>query len=178
MLEKGYNNTGIQEVLHELALPKGSFYHYFTSKEEFGLSVLELFVKQNDALFSRYMSYHNLTPLTRLRRYFEAVRKYYNSIQFRNGCLVGNFSQELADQNESFRLRLEQVLKQWSANWAECLKEAQLAGEISTEFNPAELSQFLLSSWEGALLSMKASKSIAPLDQFISFVFDKFLNPA
>src|SRR5947209_4259631 len=138
MLEKGYNHTGIQEVLQAVALPKGSFYHYFSSKEEFGLSVLELFIEQSDALFSRYMSYQNLTPLNRLRRYFEAVRKYYSSIHFRNGCMVGNFSQELADQNEGFRLRLAQALKEWSAKWAECLKEAQLAGEISAELDSAE----------------------------------------
>src|SRR5256885_1565263 len=70
MLQKGYNHTGILEVLQRVDLPKGSFYHYFSSKEEFGMAVLEHFVNLHNVMIERYLTDQSLTPLNRMRRYF------------------------------------------------------------------------------------------------------------
>src|SRR3954447_19593896 len=110
-LAKGYNNSGIEAILHAAGVPKGSFYYYFASKEDFGLQVLNRFAEEIGANFERCLGNTNLPPLQRLRSYFEEVCVRLESQQCRNGCLVGNLSQEMADQSEAFRTRLEEIFE-------------------------------------------------------------------
>jgi TetR/AcrR family transcriptional regulator, transcriptional repressor for nem operon len=174
--EKGFNNTGILQVLQEVGIPKGSFYHFFSTKEEFGLEVLRTYVQEHDATLGVYLLDESKSPLERFRDYFEASCVYFESVQLRHGCLVGNLSQELADQNEVFRVELAGQLDKWQAVWIDCLTQAQEAGEISTEINSQILAHFCLNNWEGALLRMKVSKSVAPLRTFIIVTFGQLLK--
>src|SRR3954465_14067229 len=105
-LAKGYNNSGIEAILHAAGVPKGSFYYYFVSKEDFGLQVLNRFAEEIQDNFERSLGDTTLPPLERLKRYFEDVCIRLEARECRNGCLVGNLSQELADQSEAFRVRL------------------------------------------------------------------------
>ncbi|MBD2040045.1 TetR/AcrR family transcriptional regulator [Microcoleus sp. FACHB-672] len=176
ILEKGFNHTGIQEILQTAGVPKGSFYYYFKSKEDFGLQVLENYAQAYQATLERCLEDQTLTPLSRLRRHFEESCKRFESRQCRNGCLIGNLSQELADQSEIFRSRLEEILSHWRERFAKCLYEAQEAGEIPSDLNPHDLAEFLLNSWEGAILRAKVTKTIAPLEAFIQIVFESTLK--
>src|SRR4051812_9085578 len=151
-LAKGYNNSGIEAILHAAGVPKGSFYYYFQSKEDFGLQVLNRFAEDVRANFERCLADTSLTPLGRLRKYFEEARLRLESRQCRNGCLVGNLSQELADQSEAFRARLQEIFDGIRERYAECLNEAQAAGEIPPDLDVRELAEFCLSSWQGAIL--------------------------
>src|SRR3954451_11878488 len=87
-LEKGYNHSGIEAILQAAGVPKGSFYYYFTSKEDFGLQVLNHFASLIDAEVGRYLDDATLSPLERLRRYHESVCERLESRQCRNGSLV------------------------------------------------------------------------------------------
>jgi TetR/AcrR family transcriptional repressor of nem operon len=176
LLEKGYNHTGIQEVLQTVGVPKGSFYHYFASKQEFGLAVLDHYVQRHDTTLGRFLVETNVKPLLRLRRYFEACRDHFAALGYREGCLVGMLSEELADQNETFRLQLEAILTKWSECWTQCLREAQQDGELPSHFDPSLLAQFCLNTWEGTLLRMKVSKSSAPIDTFMTLLFGSILK--
>src|SRR5258707_6768353 len=95
-LAKGYNNSGIEAILHAAGVHKGSFYYYFESKEDFGLQVLDRFADCYRDDIDRYLGDTTLSPLERLRRYFESVCERAETQQCRNGCLVGNLSQEMA----------------------------------------------------------------------------------
>ena len=109
-LEKGYNHTGIQEVLKDAGVPKGSFYYYFKSKEDFGLSVVEASMAAYQIKLDGFLKDETLTPLARLRNYFESGIRTFEENGFRCGCLVGTLSQEMAGQNETFRVRLSEIL--------------------------------------------------------------------
>lgn len=174
--EKGYNHTGIQEVLQTTGVPKGSFYYYFKSKEDFGLEIIDNDASEHNWVLDSYLNDETLNPLTRLRRYFEAKSEEFTSLQCREGCLLGNLGQELADQNERFRLRLEEIFAQWRDRYVECLQQAQDAGEISPHLDVRVLGEFCLNSWEGALQQMKVSKSPTPLKAFITVMFDLVLK--
>lgn len=176
IITKGYNHTGLQEVLQAAGVPKGSFYHYFTSKEDFGMHVLNRYVETHDALLGRLLADETLTPLMRLRRYFEVSCAHIVALQHSEGCMVGNLSQELADQNQAFRVRLAQILESWSDRLAECLTQAQQAGEIPADLDPRLTAEFCLNSWEGAILRAKVMKSAAPLDTFLHLIFDSLLR--
>jgi TetR/AcrR family transcriptional repressor of nem operon len=176
IVEKGYNHTGIQEILLEVGVPKGSFYHFFSSKEEFGLAIIDYDSQMHDRIVEQYLDDTSLSPLNRLKRYFTFKLEEFETLQYREGCLFGNLSQERSDQNEAFRLRLQTATDRWRDQFAACIQSAQAAGEISNQQTAQDLAEFCLNSWEGALLQMKVSKSDAPLKNYIQFIFGVILK--
>ena len=176
IFETGFNHTGIQAVLSEAKVPKGSFYYYFASKENFGLAVVEDFLTNHYAVRNQFFLDTSLSPLTRLRRYFEFYANRFEQRNFQGGCLLGNLGQELADQNETFRSRVQEAFESWRAAAAACLREAKAAGEIADHWDEAQLADFCLSGWQGAILRMKVSKDRAPIDTYIATVFDSLLK--
>jgi len=69
------------------------------------------------------------------------------------------------------RLRLEAIFQEWRTPFAECIAEAQAIGEIESTFDPVELAEFLLASWEGAILRMKVERGPAALERFKTIAF-------
>jgi len=175
-LEKGYNNSGIEAILQAAGVPKGSFYYYFENKEDFGLRVLDRFAACFDEHLDRSLGDASVPPLDRLRNYFEAIFERLESDQCRKGCLVGNLSQEMADQSEVFRVRLEEIFESWVDRYAECLRQAQAAGEIGPDLDVRELAEFWLNGWQGAILRAKTMRSTAPLRTFLGVMFGNVLQ--
>jgi len=89
--------------------------------------------------------------------------------------MLGNLSLEIADQSASIRDRLAVHFRTWSGLFAECIAEAQTIGAISNQLPAALLAQFLLNSWEGALLRMRVEKSDVPLKEFTEVIFGSLL---
>jgi len=166
-LERGYNHSGIESILQAADVPKGSFYNYFSSKEDFGLQVINRFASCFEAELDRFLGEETLSPLGRLKGYFESVIALLESNRCRNGCLVGNLSLEMADQSELLRTRLEEVFEGWVKRYADCLEAAQLAGEIPAEMNVRSLAEFWLNSWQGAVLRAKTARTTQPLRLFL-----------
>jgi TetR/AcrR family transcriptional regulator, transcriptional repressor for nem operon len=176
VVEKGYNHAGIQEILQAVKVPKGSFYHFFSSKEEFGLAIIDYDSQMHDRFVEQYLEDASLSPLNRLKRYFTFKLEEFETLQYREGCLFGNLSQEMADQNDRFRLRLQAATDRWRDQFAKCIEAAQAADEISSQHKAKDLAEFCLNSWEGALLQMKLSKTDAPLQNYIEFMFGAILK--
>jgi len=175
-LEKGYNNAGIEAILQTAGVPKGSFYYYFESKEDFGLQVINHFAAIYQSNIDLYFDNESLSPLDRLRRYFESICERLESQQCRNGCLVGNLSQEMAAQSEVFRARLEEIFQDWVNRYAEVLDQAQRLGEIPSHLDVHELAEFWLNSWQGATLRAKATRGTGPLRTFLNIMFGYILQ--
>ena len=170
-LERGYGNSGIETILHAAGVPKGSFYHYFKSKEDFGLQVLDHFANCYDELMNQSLGNVTLSPISRFRCYFEGAADRFDQDHCRKGCLVGNLSQELADQSESFRMKLEEIFHRWEGRYAECLSEAVDMGDISPVLPVSELAVLWLNGWQGAMLRAKSARSSAPLRNFLAVMF-------
>lgn len=177
MLEKGYTNSGIQEVLSKVSVPKGSFYHYFDSKEDFAIAIIEEFDNEFTKLQLPLLRDQNLSPKQRLRMHCENKIECMRSSQCRRGCLVGNLSQEMADQSEVLRHALSTVMGKWTDVFAACIEAGQHNGEIPKFSNPQKIAEFFISGWEGAVMRAKTIKSLEPLDTFIELMFDHILNP-
>jgi len=174
----GYNATGIDTVLKQAGIPKGSFYHYFGSKEDFGLAVINHFAVRYNLRLEAFLSDEEVTPLNRIRNYLEHGLAKLTQNQCTRGCLIGNLGQELADQNERFRERLDEIFLSWKERFADCLKAAQSAGELTTALDAGTLAGFILSGWEGAILRAKVMKSPQPLRDFIETIFATVLKAA
>ena len=172
---QGFNGSAVQDITDAAGLPKGSFYNYFESKEALALEVIDRYGKEQRAL-AGVLSDESISPVERLRRYFASLAANLAEQNYERGCLIGNFSTELADQSRLVRDRLSSNFAAWSRAIEICIRDGQKAGEISRDIDPGALADFLLNSFEGAILRMKVEKDSSPLDQFMTLVFSRVLT--
>ncbi|GLZ86363.1 TetR family transcriptional regulator [Metapseudomonas resinovorans] len=168
LTEQGFMSTGIDAVLKRVGVPKGSFYHYFDSKEAFGQAVLESYARYFAHKLDRYLLQEDVSPLQRLVNFVEDAKAGMLRHQFCRGCLVGNLGQEVAILPEGFRLELESILCSWQDRLAACLREACTAGELSTKADCDGLAAFFWIGWEGAVLRARLTRDNVPLDVFFN----------
>ena len=172
MLAKSYNAVGIQEVLAEVDVPKGSFYHYFASKEDFGIAVVEYYGGFLANLMHKRLTDGAFSPRKRLINYFLSVREYYMSKGCGQGCLVAKLATEISDVSPRIRVALKTEFDRWLELFEECVKEGQQIGEISPEHDSKMLAEFIYSSWEGALIRMQVNRNLNAIDSFMAYMFD------
>lgn len=173
---QGFNNTGVSAVLSAAGVPKGSFYYYFSSKEDFGLAVIDDFDAEYDARLDNLLNDTTVAPLQRFRNYFDAGLADMVRHDYGRGCLIGNLSQELAAQNEVFRDRLDTVFSRWTQHFVRCLEQARAANEIGPDQDVEQLAETLLNGWEGAILRAKVARSTAPMTVFADLFFSRMLE--
>ncbi|MDQ3259404.1 MAG: TetR/AcrR family transcriptional regulator [Pseudomonadota bacterium] len=173
--EKGFNSCGIDAVLKTAKIPKGSFYYYFPSKEEFGLAVLDLYAQNAQAHAESYLQDKTLTPLARLRRYLKDVATSIEEEGCTRGCFLGNMTQEMAGQNDRFRVRLNEIWDGWKRIIAESLREAKAAKELKRDSNVDLLAEFIIIGLEGGMLRSKVSKTALPMKDMADILFERVL---
>jgi TetR/AcrR family transcriptional repressor of nem operon len=173
LLKKGYHGSGISEITASAGLPKGSFYNYFESKEAL---VAEL-VRQYGETGPRRLGLPEKSspPLERLRRHFEAMSDLCIGTRYERGCLLGNFSAELANQCPLICARLAALYSDWTQDIESAISEAQRTEAISTNAHAGRLAIFLLDSFEGAILRARVEKSRHAFDAFMRVVFTQIL---
>jgi TetR/AcrR family transcriptional repressor of nem operon len=166
--ERGFQATGIDEIRQRVNVPKGSFYHFFESKHDFGLAVIDNYAIYFDRKLAR--SYENtaLTPLERLTAFAQDAMRGMKKFSFQRGCLVGNLGQELGGLDDEFRERLEAVLQSWQRRTTACLQEAVAAGQLPAHADCVALAEFFWIGWEGAILRAKLTRNNGPLESFLA----------
>ena len=175
MLVKSYHGVGIQEILSEVDVPKGSFYYYFSSKEDFGVAIIEFYGQQLAKALKAKLSDSQLSPRQRLVTYFLYIRQYYADYGYGQGCLVAKLATEIGNISPVMRQALKEQYDGWIELVASCILEGQLAGEISPSYKPEELAEFIYTSWEGALIRMQVNHDLTAIDNFLTYIFDKLL---
>src|ERR1700684_4466489 len=104
LLEKGFNACGVRDITDAAGVPTGSFYNHFASKEALGAEIVERYARDDSR--RKDLRDKALPPLERLRRHFTGLNRMYADLGYARGCLLGNFSAELADQSPLIRERL------------------------------------------------------------------------
>lgn len=174
LTEKGFAATGIDEILGRVGVPKGSFYHYFDSKEAFGLALIERYGEFFARKLDRHLRNAALSPQARMHAFVDDAKASMARYDYHRGCLIGNLGQEMGALPESFRLRLRETFEDWQRRTAVCLREAQDAGELSPALDPHQLATYFWIGWEGAVLRSKLEHSPTPLELFAHFFFAGF----
>lgn len=168
LTEQSFSATGLDYILKEVGIPKGSFYHYFPSKEAFGRAVLEEYSRYFAQRLDRWLLDEALSPLERLVGFVQSAKHGMARHDYRRGCMVGNLGQEVGLLPERFRDTLEQIFLDWQSKLAACLSAAQACGELSRRADCNELAAFFWIGWEGAVLRARLVKSDNPLNTFIA----------
>lgn len=172
---EGYAATGIQSIVASVGVPKGSFYNHFDSKEAFGAAVIDAYFARAHDRLRNFLGDGDRAPVDRLKAYFEDVIAGLRTAGLVKGCLMGNFSAEIADHSPLIRSHLARHFETWGDLFEACIAEAQAAGAVGDRLPAGVLARFLLSGWEGALLRMRADHSDAPLVEFMQVAFGALL---
>ena len=170
LLEHGYNDLGIQALLTETGIPKGSFYHHFKGKEDFALQVIDQYMREVHAGLDACLGDTGCLPLERLRRFFELTQEQYRDEGYL-GCLLGGLGQELSGVNEVFRSKIEWCFSELNDRMSVCLEEARQRGDISADADARLMASLLSDCWEGAALRSRLRRDSAPLDAMLDFYF-------
>ncbi len=171
MFRTGYNGTSVRDITAAADAPQGSFTNHFRSKEAFASEVLDRYFAHTRGVVTEALDDTSLTPRARLKRYLDIITGKLEGDGWQRGCLIGDLSLEASGSSEVLRTRLAAIFGEWRAPFASCIAEAQKASEISSDFDADELAEFLLASWQGAILRMKVERSPAPLERFKKIAF-------
>jgi TetR/AcrR family transcriptional regulator, transcriptional repressor for nem operon len=171
MCRTGYHGTSVRDVTAAAGAPQGSFTNHFRSKEAFASEVLDRYFASVRGLVAEALEDTSLTPRSRLRRYLDLITGRLEGDGFSRGCLIGDLSLEASGSSEMLRTQLDGIFREWRAPFAACIAEAQASGEIASDFDAGELAEFLLASWQGAMLRMKVERRPAALERFKKITF-------
>jgi len=174
--KKGFNGCGLSEVLQVAGVPKGSFYHYFSSKEEFGVAVIERARDEHLDELKPVLADRRLTPVARLRTIFERARAECAETGPTVECIIPKLALETGSLSEPVHAAVKCAYQQWCALMAQVIREGQAAGEIDRKHDADRLANVLVMLWEGAAIRMQIDRNVSPLDDFQSFVFDTLLG--
>jgi TetR/AcrR family transcriptional regulator, transcriptional repressor for nem operon len=170
LLQRGYSGLGIQDVLSETGIPKGSFYHHFESKEDFALQVIDQYMLEVHAGLDACLRDSPLPPLERVRDFFEKTREKYRGEGYL-GCLLGGLGQELSGVSDVFARKIEECFAEIARRIARCLGEAVRHGSLPRGTDTRHLADLLIDCWEGAALRSRLRRDPAPLGAMLDFYF-------
>ncbi len=170
LLRHGYNDLGIQAILKETCMPKGSFYHHFASKEDFALQVVDRYMDDVHNCLDASLGDHSLAPLARIRKFFETTRDKYREDGYL-GCMLGGLGQELSGVSPVFQERIATCLGIIAERIAACMEEAQDSGDLPAGAEPRHLANLMVDCWEGAALRSRLRRDPTSLDSMLDFYF-------
>jgi TetR/AcrR family transcriptional repressor of nem operon len=171
MFQTGYQGSSVRDICAAAGVPQGSFTNHFRSKEEFAKEVLDRYFANLKGCVREALEDRSRGPRERLRRYLDIISGLLAGEQWNRGCLIGDFSLETSSQSSLLRERIEEIFHEWRTPFAACIAEAQSLGEIESTFDATDLAEFLLASWEGAILRMKVERGPGALERFKRIVF-------
>ena len=179
----GYNGTSVKDIVNAAGIPKGSFYFYFDSKEDFAVDSLKYYLEFAEKLSEPIMEDPSLSPIQKLRKLFSVrVDAAFNIFEcncddFQGGCFLSNLGQEMADTNERIRESVMTAIEKFKKPIITLLVEAQKVGEIKQDIDPEKFINFLESTMQGAMMTVKASRDPQALQDAEHFLFDVILKP-
>lgn len=150
MLEKGFHSVGLKQILDAVHVPKGSFYHYFESKDHFGVEMLKHYLKRTTAKKRALLLNGEADPITRLFAYLDGGTAYLRTIPGQFPCLVLKLASEVTGLSDPMREELAKGFEDWIGILKELLDEAveqKLITEKTDTYTEAQLIQDL---WNGA----------------------------
>ena len=174
---KGYNGTGLRDIVEAAGIPKGSFYYYFKTKEHFAIEAMKFYYEKKYEEAKRILSDKSISPFRRIEQLFSYwIDEDFSRVKFEKGCLLGNLAIEMGDVNREMGSIVDRDFRAFESLLTKCLTEAKEANELNPSSDVEKLAEFIWNSWEGAILRMKASKSSRPLNIFQDILHKIILN--
>lgn len=164
---KGFVGVGLAEILLTAGVPKGSFYHYFGSKERFGEALLVRYLAHYLCQLDALLKADGTPARTRLMRYWAGWNYMARGISAEEGgakCLIVKLSAEVADISETMRLTLRDGTHRVVQRLAQCLEEARQDGSVPSTLSALPTALTLYELWLGASLLAKLHRDGSPFE--------------
>jgi TetR/AcrR family transcriptional regulator, transcriptional repressor for nem operon len=168
--QQGYHNTGLQQILKQAAVTKGSFYFHFKDKESFALAIIEQQMCMFKETLNQHLGNETLSAEKKIAAFHQFFLGIFTQKQFKGGCPIGNFSQEMADVSGQFADKIKHAFNNMSRCFKAVIEQGQQQGRFKSELDSADTANFMVNSWEGAVLRMKASQNAEPLENWYQYV--------
>ena len=164
MAGKGFSAVGLNEILAEAGVPKGSFYHYFGSKDAFGEALLAKYFEDYLAEMDVILGPSTSTVAQRLANYFDQWRANQSFEDCSGKCLAVKLGAEVADLSEPMRLTLKQGTSGIVARLAHAIEEGVADGSMKPQGDPKQVAESLYQLWLGASIMVKIVRNVSPFD--------------
>jgi len=145
----------VEDICDAAEVTKGSFFHYFESKDQLGQEVLERFCASGEKMHQAFCG-EDADPLKRVYNYIDNTIKMARDPAMSKGCLLGLFSQELCDTSPAIRAACKKGFADWAKSLGEELAKAKAAHAPKASFDPRELAEHLIAVMEGSMIIGKA----------------------
>ena len=177
LMRQGYHGTGLQEILDAVNIPKGSFYNYFDSKEDFGAKVIQHYVDPFITQLTTHLQRSETDALGAIQCYFDELVTELEKNDFKGGCLLGNLMGEIGDTSSLCRQSLQTAVTRYRDLLQSGLVKAQQQGTVRADKPAGEMADLLINAWQGALLRAKIEKSSGPVRQCCQDLLGDFFRP-
>jgi len=167
--ERGYANTGIQDILKACGIPKGSFYNFFSSKETFAIEAMELYSKLIIQFLEEVDNNKDLSAENKIRTFFLKANSLYKSDKCDKNCLFLSLATEVTTEDDVFSEPIStnfSLYKDYLIKW---ITEAQSNNKIKNKFKADELANLIYDGYHGAILRMKYQLNVKALDDFMNY---------
>ncbi|PXX45198.1 TetR/AcrR family transcriptional regulator [Undibacterium pigrum] len=164
ILGKGFSVVGLNEVLKAAAVPKGSFYHYFKSKELFGEALLEDYFAGYLAAVDVVLKNQDIPAAKRLMRYWQGWLPERPGEGVQCQCLAAKLGGEVSDLSEAMRLALQHGTDSIIARLADCMREGIIDGSLPADLDADHCALTLYQMWLGATLLTKMRRDMSALE--------------
>jgi TetR/AcrR family transcriptional repressor of nem operon len=168
MAGKGFSAVGLNEILATAGVPKGSFYHYFGSKDAFGEALLENYFEDYLAELDATLSQPGLTMAARLMNYFRIWKDTQSFLDCQGKCLAVKLGAEVADLSEAMRLALKRGTTGIVTRLARAIEAGVDEGSLVIADDADSVAHSLYQLWMGASLMVKITRSTAPFETALS----------
>ena len=176
LMTQGYHGTGIKEILDIVQIPKGSFYNYFASKEEFAAEAITHYIEPFIQRLNAHIQNPQQDGLSALKHYYAELIVEVEQGGYKGGCLLGNLMGEIGDTSEICNRALKVAVERYKKLQQSALERAQLEGTVRKDRSAESMANLLVNNWQGALLRMKIEQSVQPLQEFCQTLLDDYFK--
>lgn len=178
LMSQGYHATGINEIVSAVQVPKGSFYSYFDSKENFAAQSISHYIEPFIELLTKHLQQPQVDPLTALKNYYSELIAGVEKNGYKGGCLLGNLMGEIGDTSELCNQSIKSAVERYKLLQYNALLLAQKEGTVRTDRNAETMANLLINNWQGGLLRMKIEHSVQPLHEFRDTLLNDYFLPS
>jgi len=164
MAGKGFSAVGINEILTASGVPKGSFYHYFGSKDAFGVAMLESYFEDYLAELDATLATPGLDMGQRLMKYWQNWQDTQSFFDCQGKCLAVKLGAEVADLSEPMRMALKSGTAGIMDRLARAIEAGVAEGSLAVDATPAATAQCLYQLWLGASVIVKIVRGMQPFE--------------
>ncbi len=158
IVSKGFSSVGLTEILQSAGVPKGSFYYYFKSKEQFGEEIIISYFREYIVALDNIFQLPGSSAYNRLMEYWQRWVETQSDSCVDQKCLVVKLSAEVADLSEPMRLALLYGSSLVVERIAQCIEAGIDDGSIA-DINATMTAEFLYNMWLGATLISKLKRN-------------------